>query len=52
MESRRPRYLQKLNLEQIGQISPETAEMILNEAQEDMVIGNFEQAFDGVTKKS
>ena len=45
------RYLQKLNLEQIAQISPETAEMILNEAQEDMVIGSLEQAFDGVTKK-
>ena len=45
------RYLQKLNLEQIGQISPETAEMILNEAQDDMVVSSLQQAFDGVTTK-
>ena len=45
------RYLQKLNLEQIGQISPETVEMILNEAQQDMVVSSLQQAFEGVTDK-
>ena len=45
------RYLQRLSLSQIGDIAPETAEMILNEAQEEMVISSLQQAFNGVTTK-
>ena len=44
-------YLQKLNLEQIASIAPEMAEMIVNEADDELVIAMMQQAFNGVSKK-
>ena len=44
-------FLQKLSLEQIGQINPELAGMIVDEAEQDMVISQLQQAFEGVTLK-
>ena len=44
-------YLQRLSLEQIGQIAPDLAEMIINESEDDMVVSQLQQAFNGVTAK-
>jgi hypothetical protein len=44
-------YLQRLSLEQIGQIAPDLAEMIINESEDDMVVSQLQQAFNGVTNK-
>ena len=44
-------YLQRLSLEQIGQIAPDLAEMIINESEDDMVVSQLQQAFNGVTTK-
>jgi hypothetical protein len=44
-------YLQRLSLEQIGQIAPDLAEMIINESEDDMVVSQLQQAFNGVTVK-
>ena len=45
------KFLQKLSLEQIALLDPTTAEMIMNEAETDMVVSQMQQAFTGLSTK-
>ena len=47
------RFLQSLNLDQIGQMSPEVASMILedNKDSDQVVVGMLQQIFEGVSAK-
>lgn len=45
------KFLQKLSLEQIALLDPVTAEMIMNEAETDMVVSQMQQAFNGLSTK-
>ena len=45
------KFLQRLDLNQIAQVSPELAEMILSGQNEDQMVAMLQQTFDGVTVK-
>ena len=45
------RFIQKLDLDQIAQISPELAELILSEVDDEEVVELLKATFDGVTTK-
>jgi hypothetical protein len=45
------KFLQRLDLNQISQVSPELAEMILSGQNEDQMVAMLQQTFDGVTVK-
>ena len=45
------KFLQRLDLNQIAQVSPELAEMILSGQNEDQMVSMLQRTFDGVTVK-
>jgi len=45
------KFLQRLDLNQIAQVSPELSEMILSGQNEDQMVAMLQQTFDGVTVK-
>jgi hypothetical protein len=45
------RFLQKLNIEQIAQLSPELAAMVMDGANDDEIVELLKTTFDGVTTK-
>jgi len=45
------KFLQRLDLNQIAQVSPELAEMILSGQNEDQMVAMLQRTFDGVTVK-
>lgn len=45
------KFLQKLSLDQIATLDPETYELILNEAATDLVVSRMQQAFQGLSTK-
>ena len=45
------KFLQQLSLEQIAQIDPQAAEMILSGASDDVLVEMLQNVFDGVTPK-
>lgn len=45
------KFLQRLDLNQIAQVSPQLAEMILSGQNEDQMVAMLQQTFDGVTVK-